>query len=315
VVAFGQGPQIGESITGDVVNTASRLQNVAPTGGIVVGELTHHATARQFKYRAFEPVVVKGKAEPLAIWRPVAARSRTGVDLRERPSTAFVGRADESALLRQAWRRVEEHRRNGAGLPQLVTITGEAGVSKSRLIQELGALADEWPGLVRWRQGRSLPYGEGLSFWALGEMVKADAGILESDSPGEADAKLRRSLEAHVRDPEEHERLRVRLAPLVGAEGTPFDAPREQLFEGWRRWFEALASTSPFVAVFEDLQWADEVMLEFIEHLVDWAAGLPLLVSAPPDPSSTSGTRPGAAAGATRRRSHCRRSPRARPRC
>ncbi len=161
---------------------------------------------------------------------------------------------------------------------QLVTITGEAGVGKSRLVQELANVADEWPSLVRWRQGRSLPYGEGLSFWALGEIVKADAGILESDSPVEADAKLRKAIEPYVRDPDERDRLRLRLAPLVGAEGTPFDAPREELFEAWRRWFEALASDSAFVVVFEDLQWADDVMLEFVEHLVDWAVGLPLLI-------------------------------------
>jgi class 3 adenylate cyclase/tetratricopeptide (TPR) repeat protein len=269
----GVGPQIGEAVTGDVVNTASRLQTAADPGEILVAETTHEATRLVFEWRPHEPVLAKGKAEPQAAWLAVASRGRQGVDLRPRSASPFIGRRDQLALLESAFRRAV-----GESTVQLVTITGEAGVGKSRLIQELATVADEWPGLVRWLQGRSLPYGEGLSFWALGEMVKADAGILESDALEEADAKLRRSLETHVRDPQELERLRVRLAPLVGGDGTPFDAPREDLFQGWRRWFEALASTSPFVAVFEDLQWGDEVMLEFIEHLVDWAVGLPLLV-------------------------------------
>ena len=96
MIAFGQGPQIGESVTGDVVNTASRLQNVARTGTIVVGEAAHHATAGVFEYEELPPVTVKGKAEPLAIWRPLRARSVIGVDPREQQRTTFVGRADES---------------------------------------------------------------------------------------------------------------------------------------------------------------------------------------------------------------------------
>ncbi len=269
----GVGPQIGEAVTGDVVNTASRLQTAAASGEILVAEATYEATRLVFECAEHEPVLAKGKAEPQAAWLAIASRGGYGIDLRPPSTSPFIGRRDQLALLESAFRRAV-----GESTVQLVTIAGEAGVGKSRLIQELGTVADEWPGLIRWRQGRSLPYGEGLSFWALGEMVKADAGILDSDSPGEADAKLRRSLEPHVRDPEELERLRLRLAPLVGAEGTPFDAPRDDLFEGWRLWFEALASKSPFVAVFEDLQWADDVMLEFVEHLVDWAVGLPLLV-------------------------------------
>lgn len=269
----GVGPQIGEAVTGDVVNTASRLQTAAEPGEVLVGASTYEATGLVFEWEEHEPVLAKGKAEPQRAWCAVASRGRYGIDLRPPSTSAFVGRRDELALLRAAFRRAV-----GESMVQLVTITGEAGVGKTRLIQELSNVAEEWPSLVRWRQGRSLPYGEGLSFWALGEIVKADSGILESDTTEEVLAKLRAAIEPYAKDPAERDWLRGRLAPLAGVEGTTFDAPRDELFGSWRRWFEALAADSPFVVVFEDLQWADDVMLEFVEHLVDWVVGLPLLV-------------------------------------
>jgi class 3 adenylate cyclase/tetratricopeptide (TPR) repeat protein len=269
----GAGPQVGEAVTGDVVNTASRLQTAAEPGEILVGEETYQAIAPVFEWREHEPVLAKGKAEPVRTWVTLAPLGRYGVDLRPRPPTPFIGRRDELAILGSAFRRAAAE-----STVQLVTIAGEAGVGKTRLIQELSDIAEEWPGLVRWRQGRSLPYGEGLSFWALGEIVKADAGILESDPPASAQRKLSRAIEPYVADPTEREWLRARLAPLVGVEGESFDAPREELFTAWRRWFEVLAMDSPFVAVFEDFQWADDAMLGFVEYLVDWAVGLPLLV-------------------------------------
>lgn len=269
----GIGPQIGEAVTGDVVNTASRLQTAAEPGQILVGEETHRAIAPVFEWREHEPVVAKGKAEPLRVWEALASLGRYGVDLRPRPPSPLIGRRDEVAILGSAFRRAV-----GESQVQLVTIAGEAGVGKTRLIQQLSDIAEEWPDLIRWRQGRSLPYGEGLSFWALGEIVKADAGVLESDPPRVAEEKLLRSIAPYVADSTEREWLRSRLAPLAGIEGATFDAPREELFGAWRRWFEVLAMDSPFVVVFEDFQWADDAMLVFVEHLVDWAVGLPLLV-------------------------------------
>jgi class 3 adenylate cyclase len=269
----GVGPQIGEAVTGDVVNTASRLQTAAGPGEILVGASTHEATGLVFDWEEREPVLARGKAEPQAAWLAVASRGRQGVDLRPPSASPFIGRRDELALLQSAFRRAV-----GESTVQLVTVTGDAGVGKSRLIRQLADLAEEWPSLVRWRQGRSLPYGEGLSFWALGEIVKSDADILESDSPEDAAAKLADSLEPYLPDPIERDRLRAALAPLAGIHGASFDAPREELFAWWRRWFESLASDSAFVVVFEDLQWADDVMLAFVEYLVDWAVGLPLLV-------------------------------------
>ena len=267
----GSGPQVGEAVTGDVVNTASRLQTAAAQGQILVGDETYRATAHVFDWEEHEPVRAKGKSEPVEAWVARAPRSRFGVDMRPRPLSPFIGRRDELAILGAVFRRAVAD-----STVQLVTIAGEAGVGKTRLIQELGGMAEEWPALVRWRQGRSLPYGDARSFWALGEIVKADAGILESDPREVAEEKLRGSIDPYVRDAAERDWLRSRLAPLAGLGA--FDAPRDELFGAWRRWFEALALDSPFVVVFEDLQWADDALLAFVEHLVDWAVGLPLLV-------------------------------------
>ncbi len=277
VVAYGEGPQIGESVTGDVVNTASRLQSVAPPGGVVVAESTYRATLHSFDYEELPPVTVKGKPEPLAIWRPLAVRSRygTSIDPRLRPATPFVGRVEELFLLKTAYRRML--RESSA---QLVTITGEPGVGKSRLVAELFAYIDDLPEIVRWRAGRCLPYGDGITFWALGEIVKAQAGILESDEPDEADRKLSRSIEPLFEDEQQREWVSARLAPLAGASGgaEPGTVDRSETFAAWQRYFEALASQYPLILVFEDIHWADEALLDFVDDLAGWAVELPLLV-------------------------------------
>jgi len=267
----GVGPQIGEAVTGDVVNTASRLLSLAGPSEIVVSEETFGAAEFAFEFEELEPVEVKGKAVALRPRRVLAARSRFGVDLRPRPSTPFVGRGVEREMLEAAFRRavVEDS-------VQLVTVTGDPGIGKTRLVQELARFADEWPALVRWRQGRSLPYGDGVGYWALGEIVKAEAGILESDDPAAVGEKLSAAVSHHV-DPSERDWVRARLAPLVGLEGVSPEVPRDELFTAWRRFLESIART-PAVFVFEDLQWADDGMLAFIEHLVDRALGLPMLV-------------------------------------
>src|SRR5262245_42093672 len=177
----GTGPQIGEAVTGDVVNMASRLQTAAEAGEILVGQSTHRATAFLFDWRDHPDVVAKGKAEPLPVWNAVASRGRFGVDLQPVATTPLIGRREELAVLESEFRRSV-----GDSSVQLVTITGEAGVGKSRLIHALSDLADEWPGLIRWRQGRSLPFGGGLSFWAMAEIVNAGSSIPDSDPSAEA---------------------------------------------------------------------------------------------------------------------------------
>ena len=270
VVAIGARPEQGEGIvTGDVVNTASRIQGAAPVNGVAVSEQTYRATSRLFDYEQLPPVSVKGKAEPLALWRAKSARSRFGSDVRDRFKTPFVGRELEKPLLIGTFERAAQQR-----AVQLVTVVGEPGVGKTRLIAELSAYTDAKPEIIRWRQGRCLPYGEGITFWALGEIVKAEAGILESDSAEAAAAKLETAV-----SPDELERqwFLQRLAPLVGVEAAS-PAERQELFTAWRRFLESLAAGRPTVLVFDDLHWADEALLDFLEHLAEWSQGVPLLV-------------------------------------
>jgi class 3 adenylate cyclase len=271
VVALGARPEQGEGIvTGDVVNTAARIQSAAPVGGVAVGEQTYRATGRVFEYEPLEPVSAKGKAEPVALWRAKAARARFGTDITRRYTTPLVGRELEKPLLIGTYERAAQQRS-----VQLVTLVGEPGVGKSRLVAELFAYLKTKPEeLTRWRQGRCLPYGEGITFWALGEIVKAEAGILESDSAEVAAAKLDAAVSS---DERERQWLLQRLGPLVGVEAAS-PAERQELFTAWRRYLEGLAAARQSVLVFEDLHWADEALLAFLEHLAEWAEGVPLLV-------------------------------------
>ena len=266
-------PSEGEGMAaGDVVNTAARLQNAAPVNGILVDETTYRATRDVIGYAEAEPVTAKGKAEPVPVWEAKQARSRFGVDVVQ-AGAPLVGRRRELDLLTDALARAREERS-----PQLVTLVGVPGIGKSRLGYELSQVVDAEPELIHWRQGRSLPYGEGVTYWALAEMAKAHAGILETDPPEEAERKLAEAvggLEA-----EGVERMLDSLRPLVGlgADGEP-GGDRAGRFAAWRQFFEALAEQRPTVLVFEDLHWADDDLLDFVDHLVDWGAGVPLLVA------------------------------------
>jgi class 3 adenylate cyclase/tetratricopeptide (TPR) repeat protein len=274
LVSLGAGEDT-EGVVGDVVNTAARLQGVAPVGGVVVGAATFRATGRLFDYQELTPVRVKGKANPVPVWRLLGARSRTGIEPR-RSDTPFVGREAELDLLRRLFDRTVTER-----TVALVTIVGEPGVGKSRFVGELSALLDARRELVTWRQGRCLPYGDGITFWALGEIVKAHAGILDSDGPARVAGKLKAAVEALLPGPSEAEWLLARLAPLVGIADPEAAKPeRTELFAAWRRFIEAIAAGHPLVLVVEDLHWADPAMLSFLEHLADRSTGLPLLLVA-----------------------------------
>jgi class 3 adenylate cyclase/tetratricopeptide (TPR) repeat protein len=269
VVALGAKPEEGEGIvTGDVVNTASRLQGAAPVNAVAVSETTYRATERIFEYEPLEAATVKGKPEPLALYQPLAARARFGADITRTHATPLVGRDLERTLLVSTFERAVQQQSC-----QLVTVVGEPGVGKSRLCMELFSYIEVRAGLVRWRQGRCLPYGDGIAFWALGQIVKAECGILESDSPDEVRQKLAGSIPEGAQD---RPWLLARLAPLVGLPAEP--ASQEESFTAWRRFLEGLAASSPAVVVFEDLHWADPALLAFLEHLADWVEGVPLLV-------------------------------------
>ena len=270
VVSLGARTQLGEGmVAGDVVNTAARIQSVAPVDGVAVSEQTYQATSRVFDYEPLDSVSVKGKAEPLALWRPTAARARFGSDITRQFKTPLVGRELEKPLLLGIFERAIQQRS-----VQLVTIVGEPGVGKTRLIGELLGHIEVKPGIIRWRQGRCLPYGEGITFWALGEIVKAEAGILESDSGETATAKLDGAIQWEEPD---RQWIVQRLAALVGVE-LAAPAERQELFTAWRRFLEGLAASRSTVLVFEDLHWADEALLAFLEYLAEWAEGVPMLI-------------------------------------
>jgi len=274
VVTLSARPDRGEAmVAGDVVNTAARLQQHAPADGVVVGETTYRATRDLFDYEPLESVSAKGKSEPLRLWHAKSARRRFGVDVEPVARTPLIGRDDDLAVLQSTYARMLRE-----ASTQLVTIVGEPGVGKTRLTTEFRKWVDGQTEIVSWRQGRSLPYGDGITFWALGEIVKAQAGILESDSPADASAKLSVAVGEVTEDGSEQEWLKNSLAPLVGAGDGVAAASPEASFRAWQRFLEGVAAQRPLIAVFEDLHWADEQLLAFVEHLVDWSTGVPLLV-------------------------------------
>jgi class 3 adenylate cyclase len=273
LVALGARASEGEGmVSGDVVNTAARLQSAAPVNGILVGEGTYRATRHAIDYREASPVEAKGKAEPVKVWEAVAARARFGSDVEQKLRTPLVGRERERGLLADAL----AHARTEQSA-QLVTLVGVPGIGKSRLVAELFQIIEAEPDLTNWRQGRSLPYGERVSFWALGEIVKAHAGILESDDTATAEEKLGAMVDLLTEDEREREWLARHTRPLVGLEGAE-RTEREEAFAAWRRLLEAAAEQRTLVLVFEDLHWADDGLLDFVDHLADWATTVPLLI-------------------------------------
>jgi len=258
----------GDAITGDAANTAARLQAVAPIDGVVVGERTWEATSTIFDYEEQEPATLKGKSEPVRVFHAKAPIARLGSDLIRTHDTPFIGREIDLAILKGIFDKTV-----AAASPQLVLVVGEPGLGKSRIVAELFAQADARPEPITWRQGRCLPYGDGITFWALAEILKAHAGILESDPPDVATTKL----DSVLPRGDDRPWLLQRLLPLLGIEGTA-SADREELFTAWLRFLEHVAGQNPTVLVFEDLHWADEAMLGFLEHLVGRAEAVALLI-------------------------------------
>jgi class 3 adenylate cyclase/tetratricopeptide (TPR) repeat protein len=268
-------PQEGDDfIAGDVINVASRLQNVAPVNGIVVGEATYRLTKDVVEYEALDPVMVKGKPRSIPIWRVISARSRFRGNAEVALRTPYIGRAYEQAILKETFHRILHQ-----SSIQAVTIVGEPGVGKTRLLAEFLSIIDEQKDPIYWRQGRSLPYGEGITFWALGEIIKAHAGILESDNFDQTTDKLTSAITSVIKETSEQHWFLSRLGSLVGVEVSGGRSPqKEESFTAWRRFLEAIAEQRPLVLVFEDLHWADPSLMEFIDHLLEWVTGVPMLV-------------------------------------
>jgi DNA-binding SARP family transcriptional activator len=263
---------------GEVLDRASALAAAARPGQVLVGPATELATRRVVDHEAVREA---DGAEPTAParWVAVRPRGRTGAADRLTVSSSLLEREQELAVLRSLLGRARWGRE-----PQLVTLVGPAGIGKSRLLYELGELVEADPDLVTWRQGRSLPYGEGVTFWALGEIVKAHAGILDSDGAEAAEAKLGRAVADAIDEPADAAWVARRLAPLVrvgaGAASRAIvpEGDQAESFAAWRLLLEAMAAERPLVLVFEDLQWADDALLDFVDGLVDGIAPVPLLV-------------------------------------
>jgi class 3 adenylate cyclase/tetratricopeptide (TPR) repeat protein len=277
LVSLDARPDAGEGMaSGDVVNTAARLQSAAPVNGVIVDETTYRATRHTIDYGVAEPVEAKGKAEPVAVWQATAAHSRLGVDIAHEARSELVGRDRELAVVQDAFDRARHQR-----TPQLITLVGVPGIGKSRLVYELQRIVDADPELITWRQGRCLAYGDGVTLWALAEIVKAQAGIAEQDTPADVAEKLRRAATETLPETDAAW-VESHLLALAGlAEETELGGNRRnEAFSAWRRFLEGLAEQRPLVLVFEDLHWADESLLDFVDELVDWLTDVPLLVVA-----------------------------------
>jgi class 3 adenylate cyclase/tetratricopeptide (TPR) repeat protein len=260
-------------VAGDLVNTAARIQAAAEPGVVLVGEATRRATEAAVIYQDAGAHLVKGKAEPVRLWRALrVVAGRGGAQRSTGLEAPFVGRERELRLVKELFHATAEE-----GKAQLVSVAGIAGIGKSRLAWEFFKYIDGLQETLWWHRGRCLAYGEGVTYWALAEMVRGRAGILEAEEPATALTKLKEAVEAHVSDLEERRWVEPRLAHLLGLEDRAASDPQD-LFGAWRLFFERLSERQPTVLVFEDLQWADAGLLDFIEYLLDWSRSHPLFV-------------------------------------
>ena len=265
------------TVVGDTVNVASRLQSAGKPGAITVGERTFRATSEAIHYEELEPLTLKGKAEPVPAWQAAGLKAahalRRAAPKREAP---LVGRDYELGTLASLHERVVRE-----GRPHLVTLIGEAGVGKSRLLREFERQLDKDTASLR--TGRCLPYGAGIVFWALGEVIREECGVVDTDSSDETWHKLSSYVQAVLADERSPDESSERVAALIGmsigleppAELRPAyaDDPerlREAFFSALRSGIEAAALRRPLVLAFEDIHWADDGMLDVIEHLAQW---------------------------------------------
>src|SRR5579859_2071275 len=260
-------------VLGDSVNNASRLQSIADPGTVLVDDVTRRASEAAIAYEDAGVHQVKGREQPVRAWTALRVVAGAGGARRSAGLEApFVGRE------RELQRIIEAADRSGhGGGAQHVTVVGEAGSGKSRLLWEFFKYLDGIEELVYWHQGRCLSYGEGVAYWALAEMVRGRARIQEEEEPGAARQKLREAVERFVPDERERRLVEPRLAHLLRLEERP-DADRADLFSGWRLFFERMAADGPVILAFEDLQWADSGLLDFIDYLLEWSAEYPIFV-------------------------------------
>ncbi|HYS29593.1 MAG TPA: adenylate/guanylate cyclase domain-containing protein, partial [Candidatus Limnocylindria bacterium] len=267
-------------VSGDAVNTAARLQQGAESGEVVVGALTHQLTRAVIEYEPREAITAKGKPEPLQAFRALRPRSAVPVQARGVAGlrAALVGRSRELRLLLDTFARSAEDRR-----PHLFTLVGAAGVGKSRLVSEaLSTLAGSGARLLR---GRCLPYGRGVTYWPLKEMLLPDTGIGLADERDVALAKLDRWLGELLLGDSQRPAIRARLAVMMGFEtpttgmpDTPADRVDREIVWGIRHYLEAIARGGPLIVVLDDLQWAEPPVIEIVEQLAERSVDVPMLL-------------------------------------
>jgi class 3 adenylate cyclase/tetratricopeptide (TPR) repeat protein len=260
-------------VAGDLVNTASRVQSAAEPGAVLVGEATRRASERTIVYDDAGEHAMKGKDGPTRLWRARRVVSGLRGALKSHGLEApFVGRDRELRQIKDLFHASAEQAR-----AHLVSVTGIAGIGKSRLSWEFYKYFDGIADTVYWHRGRCLSYGEGVAYWALADMVRMRCRIAEDDAPEAALEKLRATLAEHVDDASERVHLEPRIAHLLGL-AVHEARDRADLFAAWRLFFERLADRHPTVLAFEDVQWADASLLDFIEYLLEWSRTSPILV-------------------------------------
>jgi class 3 adenylate cyclase/tetratricopeptide (TPR) repeat protein len=260
-------------VVGDRVNTASRVQSTAEPGTVYVDEVTRQASSAAIAYADAGEHAVKGKAGPLRLWRALrVVAGAGGAQPEEGLAAPFLGRDPELRMIKELF-----HTAVDRGRPRLITVSGAAGVGKSRLQMEFVRYVDGLADTILWHSGRCLSYGDGVAYWALAEMVRQRMGIEEDASPELAEAKLAAGLDRWLTDPAERAFVGERVRTLLGLAEPGLS--RAELFAGWRLLFERLAEQSPVVLAFEDVQWADDGLLDFVDHLLDWS-GSPIVVIA-----------------------------------
>jgi class 3 adenylate cyclase len=261
-------PAQGEGIvSGDVVNTASRLQSAAPVNGILVGEETYHATRSALAYEELDPVLAKGKQHPVPAWRALGPRVDLGA--RSEASVPMLGRSSELDALLGMWERVVADRR-----PQLVTLFGPAGIGKSRLSSEFTKAAQQRDARVVW--GRSLPYGEVTPYGSFAAQVKQIAHMFDTDATRDASEKLERTTRELLDGDAAEVASHIAMLIGIGREGPVGD--RQTLFYSARRFIEGVAGAQPTVLIFEDIHVAAPSMLDLLEMFASRVRDVPLLL-------------------------------------
>lgn len=260
-------------VVGDLVNTASRLQSIAEPGHVYVGASTRDLVGGAIEFRSVGEHKVKGKEIAVEAFEAVRvlalSTARTAEDALEGP---FVGRADELRLLKDQLHATGRERR-----ARMVSIIGEGGIGKSRLSAELIRYIDGLADDVYYHRGRSPSYGDGVTYWALGEMIRQRAGISEGEDPAKARMKLRTMVAGFAPSEEDQRWIEPRLASMIGlAESPPGD--RAELFAALRAFFQEISRNGTVLMVFEDLHWGDDGLLDFIDELVERTTAHPILV-------------------------------------